>query len=406
MGLTPGPPGQEWPQVFRRLIVTNSRHWLNQARDDTTQILSEVPQILKGLHYALDLPEARQPARDLMLLLSPTLARRGLDGEWQSFLSKAVARSREEQDPAEIELRLALATFYRLRGQLSEAGVCLQEALLLCGEDRTSPHYWTVINHLARVARLAADHQQALAHCQQVFAEQNLPLATYAEALNVMGLVAHDRRQWAEALTYFEQGLSFYRSLGDPYQVARLLTNRGIILRRLERWDEAEVSYREAASRFQEAGDNVERFKAVTNLGNSYLMRADYQAAIEQYQKALPIFEQYRYLIDQAGIYNNLGMAYTGIADWEMAKVYFNASVGAWRKLADPYNQANVLDNLAKVFMNVNRFKQAGEAWRQALQILNTAPDTPFSIFLKQKVEERLADLKKAKNRKRCRINR
>lgn len=394
MGLSINIPGQEWPQVFRQLIITNSHHWLKLARDDATALLSEAPQILKGLYYALALPEAWQPARDLMLLLSPTLTRHGLDGDWPGFLSRAITRSREEHDPAETELRLALATFYRLRGQLKEAEVCLQEVLILCGQDKHSPHYWTGVNQLALVARLATDYEQALTHCRQVLSTQNLPLAVYAEALNVRGLVAHDRRQWQQALIYFEQGLTYYQSLDDPYQTARLLTNRGIILARLKRWDEAEMSYRKAISRFQAAGDNVEQFKAVLSLGNNYLTQGDYQTAIVHYQKAIPVFEQHHYPIEQAHIYNNLGMAYTGLADWEMAETYLNASIEVWRKLADPYNLANVLDNLAKVFVNLKQVQQADETWQKALQILQTAPDTPFGTFLKQKVAEHLTNLR------------
>jgi tetratricopeptide (TPR) repeat protein len=62
--------------------------------------------------------------------------------------------------------------------------------------------------------------------------EPNLPASQYAEALNVMGLVAHDRRQWAEALDCFEQALQHYRSLHDRYQVTRVLNNRGPVLLR------------------------------------------------------------------------------------------------------------------------------------------------------------------------------
>jgi tetratricopeptide (TPR) repeat protein len=288
-----------------------------------------------------------------------------------------------------------LGNLYRLQGQLPEARACLKEAVELCEQYEVRTHYWALMNHLGLVARLSAEHEEALTYCQQVLSEQNAAASERAEALNVMGLVVYDRRQWEEALSYFDQALGLYRSLGDSYQIARILNNRGLVLLRDGNWDKAQESYQEAIEQFRVSDDQAESFKAVMNLGNVFLMKEEYKAAIEQYQQALPIFQQCNYLVDLAYIYNNLGLASTGLTDWEVAEAYFLAALESWRNLGgDAYNQANVLDNLGDMFIKANQLENANEVLRQALQLLGAIPDSPARTYLQGEIEGRLTKLK------------
>ena len=244
MGLALDSAGQPWPQIFRQLVVANSRYWLSRARTDLSGALRETPQILKALSYALFLAEAWESARDLMVLISPFLIRQGCGAEWESFLTMGMACRPAENDPAKVDFLLQLGTLYRLQGRFPEAQYCFHKALTLCEQHEWRKHYWTLVNQLGLMARLSARHEEALTYCQQVLAEQDVAILERAEALNVLGLVAYDRRHWEVALDYFEKALTLYRSLDDTYQIARVLNNRGLVLLRNGRWNEAEESYR------------------------------------------------------------------------------------------------------------------------------------------------------------------
>jgi tetratricopeptide (TPR) repeat protein len=394
MGLTMENGNQTWPQIFRQLVVANCRYWLNCAQDDVNRLLPETPQVLRSLSYALSLSEAWQWARDLILCFSPLMIRWGQGVTWESFLTKGITRSPEEKDPVEIEFRLQLGNLYRLQGRLSEAQSCFQEALNLCEQYELRTHYWTLINQLGLVTRLSAQHEKALAYCQQVLVEQRAPISERAEALNVMGLVAYDQRQWDDALRYFDQALTLYRSLDDAYQMARILNNRGLVLLRSGNLDEARKSYQEAIRQFRVTNDQAEIFKVIMNLGNVLLMKEEYEAAIQQYQEALPGFEQSNYLIDLANVYNNLGMAYTGLADWQTAEAYFLASLKIARNFSDGYYLANILDNYGKMLMKAKQLKRAYEVLNQALEALNTIPDSPAKTRLQRIIKDRLTQLK------------
>jgi|GEM_PF-5183881 len=389
---------QGWSQVFRDLILSNCRYWLSCAQDDISKLLCEMPQVLQALHYALTLPEAWEPARDLILCLSVLMNRHGQGIFWESLLARGVVRGSEEKDPVEIELRLQLGKLYRLQGRLSEAQDCLQAALDLCELYNLQTHYWAVVNQLGLVARLSARHEEALNYCHQVLVEQNLSSSEYAEALNVMGLVAYDRRQWEEALRCFDEALVRYRSLGDSHEIARVLTNRGMVLQQRSHWDKAEKSYREAIYHFQSVGDRIEIFKPVNNLGNIFLMKQDYKAAILKYQESLPVFQQYNYIVELAQVNNNLGMAYTGLGDWQAAESYFLASIESWKNIRDNYNLANVLDNYGKMLLKAGQLRKAYEVLSEALRVLSAAPKNPANSRLQRFIEDRLVGLREDKN--------
>ena len=391
---TLAPVGQFWPQHFRRLVVANSRYWLDCAQQDLNTLRRETPQVLQGLTYALILPEAWPPARDLILYLSPAMIRQGQGKSWETILLKGITASVSANDTAEVELRLQLGHLYRLQGRLAEARHCLQDALSLARPYQPQNPYWRVLTQLALVARLLAHHDEALGYCQQVLAETTLPPTVRAEALNVKGLVAYDQRQWETALACFEQALALYRPAGEAYEIARLLTNRGMVFQREGRWDDAEASYQAAIQHFQSVDDQTEQFKAVMNLGNIFLMRQAYETAISHYQKALPVFRQCNYLVDLANVYNNLGMAHTGLSEWPAAEAYFKASVEVWRGLGNKgYNLANVLDNFGKMLMTAGQHGPAAVVLSEALHLLRTTPDSPATGRLQQKVQERLAQL-------------
>ncbi|MEM7349147.1 MAG: tetratricopeptide repeat protein, partial [Chloroflexota bacterium] len=350
-------PDLDQREMFRHLIVANSQHWLACAQQNETQLLAEAPQVIKTLHFALSLTDAWHPARDLMRYLNPLMLRQGQGEVWEPLLNKAITQSAALDDPVELELRLALGQLYRLQGRLPDAQRTLQQALATTQE--TTQLYWTLLNEQALILRLLTHHEQAIDYCQQVLQAPQVTATAQAEALNVLGLVAHDRREWPQALDYYEQALSLYKKTNDNYHIARILTNRGVLFQQQKRLEEAEASCHAAIEAFDRAGDQAERYKAVMNLGNIFLVQQQYQAAINQYLLALPAFQRCNFMVDLTNLYNNLGMAYGKSNDASSAEAYFIEAVTLARNLGDPYKLANILDNFGKQLITMEAKAQA-----------------------------------------------
>ncbi|MCB0168217.1 MAG: tetratricopeptide repeat protein [Anaerolineae bacterium] len=382
-----------WPGIFHQLIITNSQYWLDCARSDPAHFAQETPQALRAIGYGLVLPEAWAATRDLIRQLNDLMMRRGQGIEWESYLTQAIARSNQLSDPVEIEFRLYLGNLYRLQGRLPEARTLLQTGLEQCDQYGAREHYWALLNLLAMVMRLDGRQGEARHYCQQVLDATEATIIERAEAYNVKGLVAYDQREWDDALDQLASSLQLYQRLDDPFQIGRVLTNRGSVLQRKGYLDEAASSFTEAMSYFHRAGDQIETYKAVTNLGNVYLMKKDYDQAIRHYQQALPVFQNCHFLVTLAHIYNNLGMAHTRLENWETAKYYFSASIYAWQRTNDRYNLANVLDNLGDMLIKYGQTQSAYDILTQTLDILNQADDSPGIIRLRGVIQNRLTQI-------------
>lgn len=392
-----------WPGVFRQLIITNSRYWLDCARTDPDHFAQETPQALRALNYGLAIPEAWEPIRDLMGCLNEVMMRRGQVIEWETYLAQGIARSNQLNDPVEIEFRLYLGNLYRLQGRLPEARDTLQPGLERCNQYHARQHYWALLNLLALTDRLSGRHAEALARCRQVLDSSEPSITERAEALSVTGLVGYDRGDWDVALTSVEQALQLYRALNNNYEMARMLTNKGIMLQHRGRifqnteWiDQAEECNQEAIRRFELAGDQSEIFKPVMNLGNIYLLRQNYQAAISQYKKAMLHFQNHQYLIDLAFTYNNLGLAYTGLEEWQAAEDYFLASITIWRTMGVNHKLVNVLDNLGSLFILMKAKEKARRLLTEALEILDELANSSETLRLRNVILNRLAQINEA----------
>ncbi len=392
----PNPPPQATPpHRFRQMILANSRYWLDRAEREELAVMAETPQLLKALDYVLALDdEAGTVGYELLGHLSPLMIRQGQFRAWEGLLRRGIARSAAAGHSAEIELRLHLGNIYRLQGRLAEAQRCLEAGLALSEQQGGATHQATLLNYLGLVARLSGHHEAALAYSRRVVDDPERTPIERAEALNVLGLVAFDRRKWEKSLHYIDQALALYRALNDPYNTARLLTNRGLVLRKSHRFDESAESFQAAIQQFKAAGDHTEIFKPIMNLGIVFWERKEYQAAILKYKEALRLFKQHDYLIDQAHVYNNLGMAYMGLQDWSTAETYFRASADIWQNVGDKeYYVANAFDNLGMMFTEAGEISQAKEAFQQALDVLAASKNGPAETDLRVKVEKRLTQL-------------
>lgn len=383
-----------WHQTFRRMVITNINYWLEGSEEDPQAL--EVAPVLYGVETAMPVTEIWDRVRTLMLRVDTAAGRHTAISKWGELLAKAINRCRELGDPAELPFRLSAGRIYRLQGQLPKAWQTLQRAQFLCQEQGRDDLAWRVMVQLAHVARQRGLRKQALEYGRQILDAYPASQPARAEALNVFGLVALDQRELERALAYFEQSLALYRSLDDPYEQARLLTNRGLTLTYMNCLDEAEASYRHALPLFKQGGDEVERFKAIQNLGFVFMSRKNFQAAIEQFKEALPAFEAFQYTIDLARTHNNLGWSYAGLEDWPTAEAHYLKAIDRWGQLDGyAYDLANTYDNLGILYGQTGRLQEALAAWRQSLDALERDPDNPACIALRREIMERMEQLGK-----------
>lgn len=174
-----------------------------------------------------------------------------------------------------------VAIIHTEKGQLEEAyhltEICL--ALYQAAGNALGAAIATV--NLSTTAHYLGRH----AHLQQ-FAEKALALGKTLEnrsvtslALSNLGLAAFARKDYTEALRFYEEAKKIYADIGNPVDIARTEITIANALQELGRLPEAIPLHKHALKTLQEAGQRWLAVLTLNNLGGAYLLAGDYEQA-------------------------------------------------------------------------------------------------------------------------------
>jgi tetratricopeptide (TPR) repeat protein len=172
-----------------------------------------------------------------------------------------------------------------------------------------------------------------------------------AKVLNSLAIDLHYQDRFEDALDCLESALATHVDLGERPDAAVIMSNIGETLRRLDRHDEALDQLRHALAIWHETGDRYGAGVAENGLGDVCLDLGRFQDAVDHYQRALAAHE------------------------------------GIMREHTD---QANILYNLGRALQSLGRVREARDAWRAAVPILERNND-PRAADLRARIDEAAA---------------
>ncbi|MBI5739936.1 MAG: tetratricopeptide repeat protein [Nitrospirae bacterium] len=201
------------------------------------------------------------------------------------FFSCATSPDSEDINRAEAHNKLGYSYFNK--GQLNEAYLEFQKAILLNPDNKEA------LNQLGYINALYKKYDEAISFYKRAIKAD----PAYAEAMNNLGVLYVEMENWDEALGYFRAALNnpLYRSPEKAY------TSMGYVHYRKEEYTLAEKALKDALMR------NPVYPVANHTLGLVYVKLGDDSAAIEEFKKAIGIMPEY---MD---------------ARWELAQAYLRA---------------------------------------------------------------------------------
>lgn len=228
------------------------------------------------------------------------------------------------QDPSDLEpaarLAVALWRFWTIHSHFTEGRRWL-DRLAAENRDAAPTALWARVIYCAgSMAMAQGDLDGAEARTTKALALFRLLADKQGQswALNDLGAVAAQRREYARAIERFDESLALKRGLGDTWDVARTLVNLGELAWRSGDYDRAEGLYRESLEVGQAPGAPVDKeiIAAVNNnLGELALCRGDHERAEGLYCRALAtwheIGDRFRVTLALGG----LGGAAAGLGD-------------------------------------------------------------------------------------------
>jgi tetratricopeptide (TPR) repeat protein len=168
------------------------------------------------------------------------------------------------------------------------------------------------------------------------------------------------KKNYAQALTYFESSHQGFVALGLTDRIIGSMNNLGNLHSDLQLYDKALTYYTDAFKLAEKAGK--EFADPLTNIGNLYYRQGNYQRAVEYYRRALEMVQKQNDRATELSILANLGELYEKAAQPKIAQQYLDQALQLAAELQAHYIVPQILKSLSANYARQGDFKNAYEA--------------------------------------------
>ena len=424
---------------------------LNQEQDDAARaaelytLLGQVRQAQNDWEGALDYyQEARvmfaSAGQDTTAIeANLAAARRGARAQEQDTLEQALALARENDNRAdEGELLNALGLMAAEDKAWDKALRYYRDAVEVFEQlerDAAQDAVWRsaqgiVMNNIGDASRAMSDWRQAEAAYTRAlgFAREFQDAESEAILLSNLGLGAQQLREYPRALDLSTQALDKYNALGNATAQPELFERIGALQMQLEQTDAAAQTWQQALRAAKEANDAERAARLLTRLGSLaegrdadaealayytralpltqelgqsqqaqalqfrlgqlYARREEWQAAQDAYAEAYALALAQDDAVQQANAATQLGIVAAQRDDWRAALEYNETALTLTDASASLQTRAELYQRVGAAHLALNENSDAERAYRSALEIAETAPDTSTVSALWLKLAE------------------
>jgi tetratricopeptide (TPR) repeat protein len=136
------------------------------------------------------------------------------------------------------------------------------------------------------------------------------------------------------------------------------------------RYAEAIPVFKQARGWFVELGEPVEAARVSVRKVQALAMSGDLEGALNRALEVRDIFAQANLIKDAATIENNVGIILSRLGQLPQAEAAFRRGLEGFKAVGDELGIAKTLANLAYVLQDQDRFREAGDSFQTALEIM------------------------------------
>jgi predicted ATPase/transcriptional regulator with XRE-family HTH domain len=220
------------------------------------------------------------------------------------------------------------------------------ELALACAE------FWIIRGHLSEGQRRL---EAALARAAKVGLRSPLQARAFSRA----GVIAWHRGEYQRATLLQERALAVARELGEPVDIARAVNSLGILARDQGKYEQAASLFAEGLERFQAVGVTDGIAAVFANLGILARAQGDYGEAVSLGERSLELHRALGYTRDVARCCVHIGRAAACLGDMEKARRLLSDGMPLALQVGDRWTQAQCLEGLAAVALAAGKPAQA-----------------------------------------------
>ena len=178
-----------------------------------------------------------------------------------------------------------------------------------------------------------------------------------------------------KALSYFNQALPLFRSVGDKSGEACTFHNIGAVYSDLGEKQKAIYYYNQSLPLKRAVGDKAGEATSLNNIGTVYSDWGDKQKALSYYNQALPLSRAVGDKQGEAVTLVNIGVAYSALGEKQKALSYYNQALPLFRSVGDKAGEANTLNNIGAVYFDWEEKQKALSYYNQSLPLRKAVGD-------------------------------
>lgn len=202
-----------------------------------------------------------------------------------------------------------------------------------------------------------------------------------------------------EAIDYYFKALRIAEKQKLEKNRAIALNNIGLIYNNIKDFNLALDYIKRSFSIFKNFNDKSLIIQSYNNLASIYWNNKQIDSALKYYNLAFEVSKEINDLVGLLHSYNNLGVVYLGKGENYLALEYFYRSLEISKDLRNRTGEAQTLNNLGQVFISLGKYNTAASNIEEALSIaqeLNAKAIIADSYFYLSKLYENTKDFQLA----------
>jgi tetratricopeptide (TPR) repeat protein len=301
------------------------------------------------------------------------LSRRGHWSDYSTWVETTLEAARRRNDPISISVQAWCEKWLGHRDEhfgLFNSALAHFDAsleLFLASDDKFGQHGHTAaLGNIERILDSIRNQSQGVADFPPELPPQN-QLGQIATALNNIGEIYLNLKQFHKALEFFQPSLEIHRNIGNKSGIASVRNNIGLTYMQTNAQNEALESLSESLQLWQEIGDDNGRSATLENLGVLALSKGNISESIRCFEEGLMLARRIGNTHREATQQRNLGDVYYQIKEYGKAIECYRGSLIVWEELNDLPRQALLLNNLGGVFYQQQEIGQALSYFEKSL---------------------------------------
>ena len=269
-----------------------------------------------------------------------------------------------------LQLVLACARFWRIRGYMSEGRAHISAALSQAEKQKKTRLYARALFWEASLAYLQSDYpatrlrgEESLALWREL---QPVDKSGLADTLDVLGELATEEGDYANAPLLLEEALELFRELEDPRGIGDMLMQLGWSYMRMGEYDKVAPRMEEALALFREIGQRSLVGFILAGLGELAIRQGQYERATRFLEESLAIREQHGHKWGIGTSLGSLGWIALRRGDFQRTKEMLAESLAIRMEINDKGGIAWCLEKLAEANYEQSRFQEAAKLFGHA----------------------------------------